>query len=588
MHYLRTRSAIPVHLVSLLAIVQIAFCIWIINKGFDFTDEAYSFLGIKNTEETGRVATYYTIILDTLFGWLNLTIVNVRVLRLLFILLCGGILAHGLSQWFAAKVNSDATYRYAIFTFVIVGSLLTNANGSQSLTYNLMSSLILQTAAGLYLLSFQNNYLSRTKTGVIFFFVGFLVFSLFMVKFSSAILLLALVFVMIAWDKANIRVILMYLVLIFIGALAAGLLFFGRDLFLWFGNYLETLEILARQSTGSIWQRYLEDYEYTKSSKIVSNLLYISIFTILLIVNFFIKNQILRIGIVLVTGSVMVYIAYTNDYYLGGPPHYYTYTGLYIIVLFALFCCELVRVAIRWRQKQKQHGGLYMVACFLLALPLCGIVGTSNLPSIQLIWYTSFLFAAVFLLLYLHGKYVLSVMIVVLGVNATLAGVSGIVYFPYRINGTLFDEKQSVGAPMSDEKIKVNAELLESIKSFHRVLTNETSFVKGDPIFATSPDYFGFIYLSEGVLPGWGWYDEKATPYNCYCLKNTNVKSLDRMIVLMPSYYKMDSLYVNCLADMGVRFPDDYSPVDSVAYHMGTLNRTFTIFAPQRILKNKE
>src|SRR5258708_34400816 len=80
----------------LLLSIQLAFLIWSINKSFDFSDEAYSYLGFKNPEEIHSAATYYPVIYNTFFGWIGLSIVKVRIIRLLLMLLCGSVFALGL------------------------------------------------------------------------------------------------------------------------------------------------------------------------------------------------------------------------------------------------------------------------------------------------------------------------------------------------------------------------------------------------------------------------------------------------------------------------------------------------------------
>lgn len=584
---LRFRYFINLNFVSytfiILLLIQLGFFIWSLNRGFDFTDEAFSFLGFKNPDEINKAATYYTVLVEKFFGWINLSIVNVRILRLLLILSCGSVFALGLISWFKRNVTPDVTHHINLFLFILLGSLLVNANGSQSLTYNLFSNLVLQLIAGGFLYTFQRDDKINRLDLVSFFLLGILIFVLFAVKFSSSLLISPLIIIMLVYDKRKAKIVALYFLSILLGALTAGFLLF-KGFPGWLMDYKNTLSFLSGQATTSIWSRYIEDFVYTKNSKFVDNAIFISMSIGLILLNQKLSNKTFKIIAALIVTVLIAYLSYDRVYYLGGPKHYYVFTGLYIVLTFILLSSQFIEAALNMLSKKKQHFEHFVVTFFLLSLPFCGSIGTNNLLSIQLIWYTSFIFAGLYLILYYNDGHIFKGLILVLGINGSLQSISGLIYFPYRINGTLHTETQYLSKEVSNEKVMINSELKASVEKAQTLIHSKTRFSKGDPIFSASPDYYGFIYLLNGELPGWGYYDEKATAWNCVCLKNSRLKNLDRMILFMPAYYKMDSVYQQCLAEMDIRFPDDYSKLGDVSYSMETADRTFTIYAPNLML----
>ncbi|HRK53709.1 MAG TPA: hypothetical protein PK185_07325 [Cyclobacteriaceae bacterium] len=570
---------------SLLICIQLAFILWASSRGFDFTDEAFSFLGYKYPNEINKVATYYTSIFNSFLGWANVSIIKIRILRLFLMVVCSITLSLGLGRWIDRNSEFNKSDQINLVLFILLGSLLVHANGSQSLTYNNASNFILQLIVGFFLMTYEREFKLNRKDQLIYFCLGALLFALFAIKFSVGIIILFLLILFLIIDKRIKRNTLIYFSFLILGILSMGIFVFGFDLLNWFRDYFDTLKLLSSLTTTSIGSRYIEDVYYTLNSKILDNLFVVISIIILLLLNHFIVRNWIRGVIAFAIASLLIYLSYSHEYYLGGVKYYYIFTGLYIILIFALIIAELIKAPINYVNGARRNHFVNILAIVLLLLPVAGAIGTNNLLSIQIIWYSAFLFAGMFLILYKNGTYIFNSAIIILGLNATLQSLSGLVYHPYRLNQTLYEESCQLPAEITSEKVLVNKEIIQSLEVAHQLIASKTNFKKGDPIFSFSPDYLGFIYLLEGALPGWSWYDEKGTAYNCYNLKNTNFNNLDNMIVLSPSYYQMDSIYTNCFDEMNINFPNGYTKVGEVSYFMGSLDRSFTIFAPTRFLK---
>ena len=582
--FIKRLNSVSLILLVLLAI-QLGFFIWAINRGLDFTDETYGYMGFKHPEEVQTAATYYTVIFNAFFGWMGVSIVKVRIIRLLLLLFCGLAFALGLSKWFQRISYFDPTHQTNLVLFILLGSFLINAHGDQSFTYNISSNFLLQLIGGGFLFLFQRE---KRVTGfylLLYCCLGALLFLLFAVKFSNAILLSLIILLMLFYDNRNLKIVTIYSLAMLLGAVTMGFLLFKGSFPGWLINYKNTLLLLNNSSSSSIWSRYIEDFHFTRTGKIGDHAIVVIVTIVLLLLNRQLRNEWMKAMLALIIAGMMIFVTYDSVYYLGGPKHYYVYTGLYILLAFILICVQILSVVINLIRKKNQAPMISFMALLLMAIPFCGALGTGNLLSIQIMWYMSFFFAALYILLYLNNAYILNMMVVVLGINAALQSVSGLIYYPYRIDQALYEESNRLPEKVSTEEILVNSKLKASVETAYDLIYSKTKFSKGDPIFASSPDYYGFIYLLDGVLPGWGWYDEKATNLNCISLRNTQARNLDRMIIFTPIYYEMDSIYLNCFSQMNINFPDNYVKVGEVPYFMGEIDRTFTIHVPKNILK---
>lgn len=576
---------IPSWILLLLILIQLAFISWSANRGFDFTDEAFSFLGLRNPEEGNKIATYYTTIFNSLFSWIGITIIKIRIIRLSLLLGCAVVLALGLNNWLKRNSEVNKATQVNLFLFIVLGSLLTHANGSQALTYNTFSNFILQLIVGLLLITFQRKSQISKQDQLINFLLGALVLALFAIKSSAGVIMFLLIALVTIYDRRVTKITIRYFIFFIVGLLSMGIFVFGLNLFNWLADYIYTLKFLSSLTTASIGSRYIEDFYFTFSSKIQANLLYIITIAMLLLMSQLDLKKWKKGMITAVISGVLIYIAYQRDFYLGGVKYYYIFTGLYILFIFTLFFTELISALISFVKKIKQNNLLLVTASILFIIPITGAIGTNNLLSIQIIWYTSFLFAGIFLMVYKYEPLLRNSIIIVLSINATFQSISGLVYHPYRINQTLYEESHLLPSEITGEKILVNKEIKQSVETTFKLITSKTNFQKGDPMFSFSSDYFGFIYFLDGILPGWGWYGEVGTPYNCYNLMNSQMKNLDRMIILSPSYYEIDSIYNNCFKEMNINFPAQYSKIGEVPYFMGDTDRSFTIFVPQSFLK---
>jgi hypothetical protein len=365
----------------------------------------------------------------------------------------------------------------------------------------------------------------------------------------------------------------------FAGALALALLVFRGSLISWLLEYYDTLTTLSGDTGGALLSRYVGDLEYVTTSLLIANAGILIVSIVLLLLNQRLQHKSLRIALALLFTGLYAYLTYANGFYLGGVSHYYTINFLYIAGLFSLFVAQTGLIVFDMFRGKTKDLPVFAMALFLFAMPFVGALGTGNLLSIQITWYTSFLFAAMYLLLYLNGPYFLNLLMVLLSINAMAQSVSGLIYFPYRTN-PLTEESTPLSREIGAGNILVNPSLKQSVDSAYQLLHTRTGYAEGDPIFALSPEY-GLIYFLKGTLPGWTWYNEKPTAANLRALKDAQLKNMDRTIFILPTNYEMDCLYRACFMEMNIDFPNAYIQAGSIPYVIDNQIRPLSVYAPK-------
>jgi hypothetical protein len=567
-----------------LLVIQLCIFSWCINRGFDFSDEAFGYLGFLRPEEVQQAATYYVVLYNVFFGRMEVDIINVRIIRLLFLLISSAVFASGLIAWVRRKNIGDTTQHINLLLFVLLGGLFINASGTQALTYNLFSTVFFLLATGFFLYVFQREIELVRSSSIIFFAIGGMLFALFLIKFSNAVFLSIALVVLLIYDKRNIKTVAIYSACIVGGALITGLILFGMEFPQWLYNYYAILTSLTGTSYTSILDRYVEDFMNVRDNLLLANLVFIVIGLLLLALNRYVEKRVLKIMIALVFACLMTYFSYLRVYYLGGIKYVYVVTFFYILLNFILFCGLALTLILDRAEKKSRNTDLTLIIIFLFFIPFFGSVGTTNYLTVQIFWYAPFVFALLFLLLQIHGGFLLNIMLVVLSVNAILQAVSGLIYYPYRITETLFEQSYRLSSEVSEERILLDKELKKSVETVYNLIRSKTNFADGGPIFSFRYEY-GFIYFLRGTLPGWSWYTDEASAGNCLNLKKTNLKNLNQTIFIFPEGYVPDSIFVSCLKDLEIDFYADYKELGKTEYFIDGVNRPLKIYAPERLFK---
>ena len=128
--------------------------IWGLNKGFDFTDEGFYLL--KYQEEyrnTYDVFTFYSVV-QLLFGWIDLNIFNIRLIRLFLVFASSLVFSFGLFTYIRNILIKKVSFLF-VFLFSTLAGLLSYGYGPHSVYYNSLSGYFMVICIGFILLFFS-------------------------------------------------------------------------------------------------------------------------------------------------------------------------------------------------------------------------------------------------------------------------------------------------------------------------------------------------------------------------------------------------------------------------------------------------
>lgn len=572
-----------------LTFIQLGVSIWAINRGFDFSDEAYSYLGFQSPEEVNHVVTYYTLLITNFFGWISPEIANIRILKLTIQIVSSLIFSVGLSRQiksYPKLAEANASYLHLIS---IIGTLLYNARGSQMLTYDLLSVSLLQIGAGLLFFITKNGQgEKRTITLTQYIMMGAVLFAMFMVKFSNAILFAAALSIFMLWNL-RFKEVTIFCCFNIIGFLLFGLLIFKQNFFKWLKAYFITLTNSSDSSLGSIIDKYQWDLNDLSGNLYLDNIFLFSLFILLITVALIASKRIIKISTLFGSFVLFIYFSVANKFYLGGIAHRYTYSLMYVFVI-SILIISFVIFYVYQRKKGvhfKSNISVLLIFLFLLSAPFIGSIGTNNYLRMNIILYMSFWFTFIYLLAFWMDKWLALMLILIICANATFQGIYGLVYSPYRLYTSLIYQVTPLPETINSDRIKLDDGKIKEVKRVYELVHSQTNFSPGMPIFSYRSEY-GFIYLLKGTLPGWCWYREDAFQKSyCDCLTNSKIKDFEKMIFIIPKDHQLDSAFVSTLNSLNVRYPEHYKQIGDVESYFDGSIRNLIILAPENILNKK-
>lgn len=520
--------------------------IWGLNKGFDITDEGYYLLGYQDGQEIGYSPSGFQYVIRGFFGWMDLDIINVRILRLIISLISVLLLTIALKD----RITNKLSFLY-IFCFLGIGCLLSYTYGPQSLSYNSLISSILISILSLLLIG-------EKKKGFLgvscFVFSGFL-FSLgLLIKFPPVLVFLVAVtsniFFISKWTHKNK---LKAVLAVIIGFLL-GLMLFSSFCHSIFDFYLDFYKgiVLTSQSSGYTLNTLAENlgFLFVQTISISGFLLFI-----FFVINTFSKHNSPIICFFTVSLLTVFFLTYYYEYlikYSAGNSFPY----LFFVLTYVLYKSQHyfhLRTEFEFKSS-------YLLLIFLFVFPFIGSIGTDN-PFLS---NSTFMISSWFGLVILVGDKLplnstfSSIMAIALFVFGSYLFYSQYVKNPYR-STNLFYQSESI----SNERVKVDTTMSQFMGKINEIL-NQNNFKKGDPIIALYR-IPGLVYLLEGKSPGGviSLWDYRRTGQFLEELKRSKMDYSKSFFLIKNRY--TDSL-VSGLNELGLNFPNDYRNVGKIFY----------------------
>lgn len=559
-------------LLTLLNTFAILVILWSCYHGIDISDESYYYMGYLYFDNVPDLSgASFHMIFNSFFSSFDMTLSEVRILRLLLTVLSACILFFGLDKIFPHKNNPE---KFLLLNVVISGMLLSFSWAPLALSYNSMSTVLISLVIGVWLLfiSTGKGYLQSVYSVII----GSLFIVLFFIKITN-ILLLPLIVVAtlyILYNKHLLKVEKSKFPLVsgvsFITGAFVTLALFSKGISLipaTVSNHIqETFGMMsgaARHSTAYLLERYTNNAEM-----VIGRLKYPLIFLFaafatikLLSIKYKKETKSLHPSIFkLIVGIMLLTIVFKNDYWMGG-------TGFNYIILIAYLFIGIAAILNQFLEKKKVN---FILLLGLISIPVIGAIGTNNGLSAQVLFYGAFIFLVIYYIVYFseniwYKSAVLSIIVIL----CTSQVISGVVYRPYR-QAILTQSVNKLEGLSTLKHLEVNNETMQIRKELAFLENVEAnyifsySFMRGMALLANKKPY------------SLSWFDEKFVNKMCLIISKSQIEPKD-IIFIIPSELPLNKEVIKCLMNNGVLFNKDYFLAKKFQYYDYKMKRELTL-----------
>lgn len=533
---------------------------WSSFRGIDITDESFYLLGYIHGIKPTSGFSYFHSIFTQFFGFLNLSIPEIRIGAIIIQLLCSALFSHSIVlflQKLSLIQNEKWSFRFA-FATIAIGSFLGSSWLPQVPSYNTFSSLILQMILTCYL--YTQVVKNNIYRWVIYGILGFFLLSSFFNKFPNLVTSIAclVIYNLLVPNQRTWANKLIPNLKGFLSALLGGVLFtllmFGSNAYDEVSSYVQSIvSIRGMGSSGNYLNVYWRDFLNLLTRTSPYLIIVISYGASFLLPKRFSNHKLARELQKSIPLILLVVFALINESYIGGSEKKYFLFDIYFLSIFLFGSFLLTNAGLAKYEKYK----IVMFVLLILSF-LSGGLGTGNALTIQFMSYGVFIFAAFTAVSLALKDKVQVVFICFVMCIASAQIVTAITLQPYR---------EAHGAEAQD--IKVNLARFGDLKvdSAKNNLIHQLAEIRNmdaDYMFTYSTQ-LGLILFSEKKPYAFGWCEED--PVFCAKLIEKEKQIPPECIVfIIPDKVEMDLLMQLALAAKGIYFPNEYTLLKQIGY----------------------
>ena len=257
------------------------------------------------------------------------------------------------------------------------------------------------------------------------------------------------------------------------------------------------------------------------------------------------------------------------------------------LVVFVLLLLSLM-VTSSLKGLLKKHAPLLALSSVLILLPFLSSFGTNNDLTEQSLQYLLFWFAMALLLILMveQNLNASGLSPVVCGVLALLAlgqVYSGLIEHPYRSEQALTSYQNTLRIETTGETLLVDSTVASYIHTIREALAEQTHFQSGDPMIDLQANP-GTQFALGGAPVGSSWYMQGEPKLNCYNLKQSSLKHLQKLVILCDQKKPISTTFKSCLQAKGVNFPDDFKRILLLNHYRLSEVQT-AVLVPKSLLK---
>ena len=452
---------IPNIILGSITIIIVGFLFYINRYGLDLSDESFYAIGYAFKTEPVVASTKFHMLYNKTFGFLNLSLIQIRDVRLVAHLISSILLTKGIID-FLKIPKKHVHHQISVALFITIGALVSYDFGPLTFSYNTISTVSLTSIAGIWLmLAAKTNW--SVKSGILATGLGFLLGIAFYNKFSNAILLAIVLPIgdmvnqYISTSNLNLKMLFKQWLFYIVG--------FGISI-LWFTNYklgiIESLRSFYLSITEGAGDNYLLE-------KLIDNYIenlgllnentwefYVPIVVIILIARVLqklVNKNLLDFLLALITTCICLYFVLENDSYIGGLYRKYSIFEIYYIIYVAFL--------VYWIAFSKFSSKQLAFILLFFAFPFIGSVGTTNGFTAQFLFYMSFVFASIHLFLLKGSLFLNTVVKCGLSIIVLFQLYYGTVEYNYRQAPIEFDKMESFELTPFLSGLKTHKELAD-------------------------------------------------------------------------------------------------------------------------------
>lgn len=544
---------------------------WASYRGFELSDESFYYLGYQYFDNTPDLApASFHLIYGRFFSFLDLSLPQVRLLRLVLTLLASLILYFGIRK---QRSGTPWWHRWMLFNMVLGGMLFSYAWGPLALSYNSMSSILIAVIIGFWLLSFGTKGWPKIACWAV---LGSLFVLLFFIKVTNLLLLPLIVLATLYWSynqgmlqRRMVRTGMPYAFVFIIGIIitlifvSGGIVSIHETL----DSYLQQLFGLAgadsSHSLSYLWNKY-----YTNAEMVVQALKFpiLGLLLLYISVKAYIRTDqgktIAWPSTAFRVLGILIFLVFIvqNDYWRGGTPWKYKMLIPYIfVVVFVIL------------NRSIEHKKLNLVFFLgLLSVPIAGAIGTNNGLSAQVLFYAVFVFLTIYEALKSSSenwfKHIVIAAVILL---VTTQVVSGIVLQPYRV-APLTENTIELKGVHALNNLRVDSSIFELSENLKPLRSRNEEY-----IFAYS-GMIGINVLVNKKPYSLEWFNEGDDEKICALIEKSEINP-GNILFLIPEEIPLTTSIISCFANNNIHFETDYSKIKSFKFFYPRRKKTLTL-----------
>ncbi|MEX2597060.1 MAG: hypothetical protein WEC59_09060 [Salibacteraceae bacterium] len=563
------------------------------NKGLDLTDESYYLMGYRYPELSMNGGLKFQLFYSTLFSFVEHNAISTRLIRLILTLFSSFVFSQGLLQFLKSRNVPKSSFfsAFSVHFFIGIGSLLTYSFAPQSISYNSLSLIFGLFALGFFLMHLTSN---RTQKRILYSsLVGAAGFCLALVKFTIPALLFTLLGIVALTlakrSKKNRTTALFsqFFLPIFISFAFFSLLFFKNieGVIGWINEIFVTIKTPSKShSIDTILSGYQSDI---KDIFIAIGVNYIWLFALAFLAPL-IHQKVEKKGFnqtPLLLFMVVLGVIIFDRLYMGGTIHKSTFMHPYFLLMTTFLCYAGGSALIKNGEIIKDES-ITIIALLLFIMPFLLSFGTNNDLFVHIIIFLSFWFAGLMALAHVispkHSvSKLINLTVISFAVVACAQTVMAVVFFPYRLSGTLLHQTHSLSEISDHETVKVDEATFNTLKSIKGVLTEKTQFDVDKTLFVFRHQT-GIAYALNATTPTVFWYAETDIPKICSQINKAQDERLREMIFIIPKSIDLFNEVKNCSPHLD----QPYERVATLFYPLNGKNDSIDIIVPVHQLKS--